>query len=247
MAKNYPIEFLTPFPATHIFKLCQVKVGTCKDLCKYDTYAMEAFIAVWLESKLGDVSHFSGRFLNFDICGYRSFLGAPGGENSTYISDEIQPDGSYKPLVVHNTWKHVLKTYGDNGLTAPQDDSYVAHPRFDTVFLRQFSTYHNTKEIQRLIDDARDAMGDTRAKELRQMADLKSASRGIYVSKSGKLPDTGGIMGIDYKEYQSVMQAISNNGLLPCGIWQGGRKQGYTYSFIAALIDAGDGKNYIHP
>jgi hypothetical protein len=83
MCGNYPIEFLTPFPATHVFKLCQVKDGTRKDLCKYSSYTIEAFIAVWLESKLGNISHFSGHFMNLDPCGFRNFLGAYGGENST--------------------------------------------------------------------------------------------------------------------------------------------------------------------
>ena len=32
MSRNYPTAFLTPFPATHVFKFCQVKDGTCKDL-----------------------------------------------------------------------------------------------------------------------------------------------------------------------------------------------------------------------
>jgi hypothetical protein len=241
MKNNYATEFLTPFPATHIFKLCQVKDGTRKDLCKYTTYAMEAFIAVWLESKIGDVSHFSGHFLNVDTCGYRYFLGPHGAENSTYVSYEIQPDGTYKPLVVHSTWKHVHKTYGDM-TSSPQGmyDYYVAHPRFETVFLRRFATYHDTNEIQCLFDDAREATGDTHAKELRQMADLKK-TRGLYVSKSGKLPDTGGIKGTDYEEYQSVSQAVKgSNGLLPGAIRQDGLVQCYTYSFIAELIDAGN-------
>ncbi len=29
--KNYPTEFLSPFPATHVFKFCRVKDGTPKD------------------------------------------------------------------------------------------------------------------------------------------------------------------------------------------------------------------------
>jgi hypothetical protein len=64
---------------------------------------MEAFIAVWLKSKIGGGSHLSGHFLNVNICGYQYFLGPFGGENSTYVSYEIQPDGTYKPLVGHNT------------------------------------------------------------------------------------------------------------------------------------------------
>ena len=181
MSVNYPIEFLSAFPATHMFKLSQVKPGTRKDLCKYAPYAMEAFVAVWLENKLGDVSHFSGRFLNFEICGYRSFLGPFGvEENYTYVSYEIESGGTYKPLVVHPTWKHVRTTYGDKGdMHAPKHNSYVAHHRVNTVFLRRFFTYGNTEEIQRLLDDAREAMGDARAIELRQIADLKHASRGI--------------------------------------------------------------------
>jgi hypothetical protein len=62
------------------------KHGTTKDLCKYATYVIEAFIATWLESKLGVVSHFSGHFLNVDLCGYQYFLGQIRGENSTYVS-----------------------------------------------------------------------------------------------------------------------------------------------------------------
>jgi hypothetical protein len=141
MNDRYPTEFLTPFPATHVFKLCHVKQGTRKDLCKYATYAMEAFIAVWLENKLGDVSHFSGRFLNFDICGYRYFLGTFGWENSTYVSYEIQPDGTYKPLVVHNTWHDVRDVYGGSYKLSLQagslkDGSYGAYPRIKGVFIR---------------------------------------------------------------------------------------------------------------
>jgi hypothetical protein len=231
MRGNYPDEFLTPFPATHVIKLIQVKDGISKDRCKYAMYAMEAFIAVWFESKLGDVSHFSGHFLNKDQCGYRSFYGYFGRENKTYVSYEIQPVGTYKPLVVHPTWHHMRETYGGKNaqIQALQHDSFVAHPRYETVFLHRFSTYSDTDEIQHLFEDAREAMGDARAKELRKVADLKSAYRGLYVSKTGKLPDTGGIKGTDYEEYISTRQAFCH-GPLPSSTKQDGKVRSYNYS-----------------
>ena len=245
MRANYPDEFLTLFPATHVFKLIQVKDGISKDRCKYATYAMEAFIAVWFESKLGNVSHFSGRFLNKDQCGKRRVIHD---ETNTYVSYEIQPDGSYKPLVVHPNWKHMRETNGGSYVfPALQDDSFVAYPRFETVFLHRFSTYVDADEIQRLFDDARETMGDARARELRKLAELKIAYRGIYVSETGKLPDSGGIKGLDYEEYPSTRLATSN-GPLPSTTRLDGKYQRYNYSYIAKLIVEGnDGKTTFIP
>ena len=72
--------------------------------------------------------------------------------------------------------------------------------------------------------------------------------RGEYVSKSGKFPDTGGIKGADYEEYQWTRQAIRGpNSLLPGARKHNGKSQNYNQSFIAALIDAGDGKTTFIP
>jgi hypothetical protein len=43
--------------------------------------------------------------------------------------------------------------------------------------------------------------------EIQERAEMETASHGIYVSSSGLLPDTGGIEGSNYIEYQSVRRA----------------------------------------
>jgi hypothetical protein len=64
--------------------------------------------------------------------------------------------------------------------------------------------------------------------------------------KSGLLPDTGGIKGTDYEEYQSTKKAAGSNGLLPSLLRHYGRDGNLrkcTNSLITELIDAGnDGK-----
>ena len=96
--------------------------------------------------------------------------------------------------------------------------------------------------IQRLFDEARETMGHARAKELRLFADMKNASRGLYVSKSGLLPYSGGIKGIDFEEYTSVTSAHgSNNGLLPgAGRDINGKTKKYSYSYLLELIETGN-------
>jgi hypothetical protein len=111
---------------------------------------------LWLKSKLGDVSHFSGHFLNVDYCGYQSFLGPFGKENSTYISYEKQPDDTTR--VVHNTLVHMHDTCGGDNTrlqnTSIKNDAYLAHLRFENLFLRQFATYLDTDKIQSLYEEA---------------------------------------------------------------------------------------------
>ena len=127
-------------------------------------------MAIWLESKLGDVSYFSGHFLNDHPCGYRSFLGPFGEENSTCVSYETQPDGTYKPLVVHYSWHHVHDTYGHESHNnyvrgkSITNDSFFVHPRLESVVLCRFATYLDADVIQCLFDEARETMGRARQK-----------------------------------------------------------------------------------
>ena len=95
--------------------------------------------------------------------------------------------------------------------------------------------------IQRLFDKARETMGHARAKELRLFTEMKNASRGLYVSKSGLLPYSGGIKGKDYEEYTSVQRAIGSNGLLPgtCSDINGKIRKN-VYSYLLELIETGN-------
>ncbi len=108
---NDPHEFLNVFPATHQFTFCQVLRGTRKDFIRCTTYAREAFMAVLLENKLGDVHFSSGHFLNSDICGYWDWYGCgkmTAMENVTFISYKLLDDGRYIPLVVHHNLEHIF-------------------------------------------------------------------------------------------------------------------------------------------
>jgi hypothetical protein len=90
------------------------------------------------------------------LCGYQSFLGPFGKENSTYISYEKQPDDTTR--VVHNTLVHMHDTCGGDNTrlqnTSIKNDAYLAHLRFENLFLRQFATDLDTDKIQSLYEEA---------------------------------------------------------------------------------------------
>jgi hypothetical protein len=92
-------------------------------------------------------------------------------------------------------------------------------------------------------------MGHDRAIEIQEGGEMETASRGIYVLFSGLLPDTGGIEGTDYIEYQSVNQAIgSRGGVLPTmSARVNGKQNIHSYSYLLSLIKAtDDGTLFIH-
>ncbi len=88
-------------------------------------------------------------------------------------------------------------------------------------------------------------MGERRADELRKLADLENASRGLYVSKTGKLPNTGGLLGRDYDEFPSLIQAVV--GGLPRCIWINGKRKHYTYPYFVQLFAENGGKPLFIP
>ena len=140
MSKNDPREFLSLFPATHIFKLSQVKAGTNMAVIKRATYAMESFMAIWWDIKMKDcVTPASGRFINIAVCGYRAFFGGRQDmAHPTYVSYELDSNKKYVPLMVHNTWDDVNRTYGQGSESmycthVSDNDSYVQHFRVKDI------------------------------------------------------------------------------------------------------------------
>ena len=86
-------------------------------------------------------------------------------------------------------------------------------------------------------------MGESRAEELRKLEDLKNASRGLYVSKTGKLPDTGGLSGQDYDEFISIREAFKGkDSRLPGACKVDGEHFNYNYGNIVKLFAKNGGK-----
>jgi hypothetical protein len=156
---------------------------------------------------------------------------------------------------VHYDWHDVNRTYGYGTEQMPSTDisdyvSYVQHTRVKDVYIRRFDT--NTtgtiEEVQDLFDVARERLGESRAEALRKLVDLNNASRGLYVSKTGKLPDTGGLLGPDYDEFASVRDAFRNKGSpLPGARMIDGIPHAYTYSYIVKLVAENEGKPLFIP
>ncbi len=157
MSKNDPREFLSLFPAMHIFKLSQVKPGTNNAVIKRATYAMESFMAIWWETKMKKcVSLAFGCFLSIAVCGYRPFVRGPKSqENLTYVSFEKDSNNKYTPLKVHDNWHDVNRTYGQGTETMHSsalmdNDSYVQHTRVKDVYIRRFATENDIDALFRI-------------------------------------------------------------------------------------------------
>ena len=170
--------------------------------------------------------------------------------NHTYVSYELDSKNEYALLMVHDLWEDVNRTYGEgtekmNARVVWDNDSYVQHTRVKDVYIRRFDTMRDIEALQDLCDVARERLGESRAAELRKLMDLKNASRGLYVSKTGKLPDNGGLSGRDYEEFSSVNRAFE--GRLPGACKIDGKTHHYTYRSIVKLVAENEGKPLFIP
>ena len=145
--------------------------------------------------------------------------------------------------MVHPTLVHINATYGEtstNKFTSRDihGNEMFPHSRYKNIFIRRFSIYQETEEIQRLLDKALDSIGDSCAKDICQIADLKNASHGLYVSFTGKLSYDDGLEDKYYIEFQLARKALRcNGGLLPANAPEDGNNKVYNYSYLKHLID----------
>jgi hypothetical protein len=84
----------------------------------------------------------------------------------------------------------------------------LSQSRCKTVYTEAYNTKLQRETIQTLYELSCENSGRSRE-------DVKTASRGIYVSSNGKFTDNDGRLGIDYKEYRSVYNEHEEKAILP--------------------------------
>ena len=98
-----------------------------------------------------------------------------------YMRNMVQSTNLWLCTVIeHIRASYIGAFHAFKNTNIPSTD-YFTHPRFENVFLQRFATYCKTKIIQSLHDKARESMSHTCAKEIRQIAELKTASRGLKI------------------------------------------------------------------
>ncbi len=114
MAKKYPDQFLSWFPATHAFMLAQLRPDLRdKNAMKAACYGLEANMAIWMSHKLPVLSSYKyGCSFNVGHCGCRWISSHASDSENTYVSYE-KVDGVFLPLMVHPNLKDIRNIFGD--------------------------------------------------------------------------------------------------------------------------------------
>jgi hypothetical protein len=210
MSRNYPVKFLSWFPATHTFMLARLSpvrnTGTNKAAC----FGLEAIMAILMSHKLPGMTYEEGRCFNDAHCGCR-FWGNDGFKESfSYVSYE-KVDGKFLLICVHPDLRHVKKTYGRMGTSFSSSmiikTPFLPHPRVKKVFLKAFQSYKDENELNLLFQQAEERGGDDISFNLRKEVDLLNASPGVFVSNNGKFAEQGGVLGVDYSSHSSIRSA----------------------------------------
>ncbi len=131
---------------------------------------------------------------------------------TTYVSYE-NVEGVLLPLMVHPNLKDIKSKYGRSKATdtfcSTQviNTPFLQYPRVEKAFTKAFSPIKVESEIKSLFQLASKRGGEDRVYELRKEVDLRFASHGVIVSKTGSFEDNGGIVGVDYMVCPSLRYA----------------------------------------
>jgi hypothetical protein len=114
--------------------------------------------------------------------------------------------------MVHQQLNDFWRVFGERDKNLSCDtihtsQTFCQHSHNSKVYVKAFSPYTNSDEIEHLFQLASKRGGDERSYELRKEVDMMSASPGVIVSKTGKFMENGGILGVDFAGFNSLKLA----------------------------------------
>jgi hypothetical protein len=117
----------------------------------------------------------------------------------------------FLPLMVHQDFKDIIRVFVKDRIsseTIQTSQSFSQYSHNSKVYVKAFSPYMNSDEIEHLFQLANKRGGDERSYELQKELYMMRVSPGAIVSKTNKFEEDGGILGVDFMGFTSLKMAI---------------------------------------